>query len=68
VTDETDPGEIGSIETPTGRTLHVYARPGDERPFMVGVSGDRRRPFTVALSPVELEALLTLLDVAGRRT
>lgn len=35
---------------------------------MVGVSGDRRRPFTVALSPVELEALLTLLDVAGRRT
>lgn len=35
---------------------------------MVGVSGDGRRPFTVALSAVELEALLTLLDVAARRT
>ena len=59
--------EVGVIPTEEGRALHVFARPGSDRPFVLGVSGDRRhQPFTVALTAVELEHFLTLLEQAGR--
>lgn len=59
--------EVGKILTGEGRTLHVFADPDAPSPFVLGVSGDRRqRPFTVALTAIELEQLLTLLEKAGR--
>ena len=59
--------EVGKILTGEGRTLHVFANPDSPSPFVLGVSGDRRqRPFTVALTAIELEQLLTLLEKAGR--
>ena len=65
--DTDDMREVGKVATDEGRTLHVFASPDATRPFVLGVSGDRRhRPFTVALTAVELEQLLTLLDKAGR--
>lgn len=59
--------EVGTILTAEGRTLHVLTSPDSPSPFLLGVSGDRRqRPFTVALTAIELEHLLTLLEKAGR--
>lgn len=57
----------GEIEVLPGSVVHVYARPGTSRPFVLGITNDTRS-CTVELTPPQYEALITLLDSVGRQT
>ncbi len=58
---------VGTIPTQAGHTVAVYALPHERSSVAIYVSvpGHLPQPLTFALTPIELEALLTLLDKAG---
>lgn len=56
----------GEIEVLPGSVVHVYARPGAARPFVLGVTNDGRT-CTAELTPLQYEAFITLLDAVGRQ-